>query len=34
MKDEILENIESTVKWRRRFESEMNLSRSGGVSYT
>ncbi|CAF1171880.1 unnamed protein product [Rotaria sp. Silwood1] len=28
-----LENVESTVKWPRRFESEMNLSKSG-VSYT
>ncbi|CAF1108126.1 unnamed protein product [Adineta ricciae] len=29
----IVENIESTVKWRRRFESEMNLPKSG-ASYT
>lgn len=28
-----LENIESTVKWRRHFESEMNLPKSG-ASYT
>ncbi|CAF4124261.1 unnamed protein product [Rotaria sp. Silwood2] len=27
------QNVESTVKWRRRFEFEMNLSKSG-VSYT
>ncbi|CAF1012282.1 unnamed protein product [Rotaria sordida] len=27
------ENVESTVKWRRRFESEMNLPKSG-ASYT
>lgn len=33
IKNKILENIESTVKWRRRFESEMNLPKSG-VSYT
>ncbi len=29
----VLEKIEPTVKWRRRFESEMNLPKSG-VSYT
>ncbi|CAF0711988.1 unnamed protein product [Adineta steineri] len=29
----VLENVESTVKWRRRFESEMNLPKSG-ASYT
>ena len=28
-----LDNVESTVKWRRRFESEMNLPKSG-ASYT
>ncbi|CAF3817202.1 unnamed protein product [Rotaria sordida] len=33
MKDEILENIESTVKWCRQFESEMNLPKNS-VSYT
>ncbi|CAF4904865.1 unnamed protein product [Rotaria sp. Silwood1] len=27
------QNVESPVKWRRQFESEMNLSKSG-VSYT
>ena len=32
-KDPLLENVESTVKWRRRFESEMNLPKSG-VAYT
>ncbi|CAM4767546.1 unnamed protein product [Rotaria magnacalcarata] len=29
----VVQNVESTVKWRRRFESEMNLPKSG-VSYT
>jgi hypothetical protein len=33
IKNECLENVESTVKWRRRFESEMNLPKSG-ASYT
>ncbi|CAF4410731.1 unnamed protein product [Rotaria sp. Silwood2] len=32
MKDEILENIKSTMKWHRRFESEMNLPKNS-VSY-
>ena len=32
-KKNCLENVESTVKWRRRFESERNLPKSG-ASYT
>ncbi len=29
VKDKIVDGVESTVKWRHRFESVMNLSRSG-----